>query len=74
MSEAFRAPIAVALSAIKCPEGAAALIPGQSVTCTATYTTTAADLAAGAVIFGGLSALLLGAGALDVARTRRKDQ
>jgi uncharacterized repeat protein (TIGR01451 family) len=35
------------LSAITCPAAAASLAPGASVTCTATYVTTAADVASG---------------------------
>jgi uncharacterized repeat protein (TIGR01451 family) len=38
-----------ALSAITCPAGAALLAPGAQVTCTATYTVTAADLEAGSI-------------------------
>jgi uncharacterized repeat protein (TIGR01451 family) len=37
------------LSAITCPEGAASLAPGASVTCTATYVTTQADVDAGSI-------------------------
>jgi len=37
------------MTAPNCPAGAAALAPGQGVTCTATYVTTAADLSAGSV-------------------------
>ncbi|MFP3380380.1 hypothetical protein SB767_29110, partial [Bacillus sp. SIMBA_069] len=36
-----------ALSAISCPATAATVLPGAVVTCTATYTVTAADVAAG---------------------------
>lgn len=35
------------LSAVTCPDGASVLDPGESVTCTATYTVVAADLASG---------------------------
>lgn len=38
-----------ALSAITCPDGQTRLIPGQSVTCTATYQVTQADLDSGAL-------------------------
>jgi len=37
------------LSALSCPEGASVLLPGQRVSCTASYTATEADAAAGAV-------------------------
>jgi len=37
------------MSPVTCPAGAASLAPGAQVTCTATYTTTAADLAKGSV-------------------------
>ncbi|MGX1934677.1 DUF7507 domain-containing protein [Microbacterium resistens] len=37
------------LSAIDCPEGAASLAPGESVTCTATYVVTQADVDRGAI-------------------------
>ena len=36
-----------ALSAVTCPDEAARIIPGQTVTCTATYTTTQADVDSG---------------------------
>ncbi|MGG1909562.1 hypothetical protein AB1285_21625 [Microbacterium sp. NRRL B-14842] len=35
------------LSAVTCPDEAARIIPGQTVTCTATYTTTQADVDSG---------------------------
>ncbi|QTF72462.1 DUF7507 domain-containing protein [Arthrobacter woluwensis] len=37
------------MSAIQCPEAAASVLPGQKVTCTATYTLTQADVDAGKV-------------------------
>lgn len=37
------------LSAVSCPEGAASLVPGAQITCTATYTITQADLDAGSI-------------------------
>jgi uncharacterized repeat protein (TIGR01451 family) len=47
------------LSAVTCPDGASVLDPGESVTCTATYTVVTADLATGelsntATVTGGL--------------------
>ncbi|WP_169795531.1 DUF7507 domain-containing protein [Arthrobacter woluwensis] len=37
------------MSAIQCPEAAASVLPGQKITCTATYTLTQADVDAGKV-------------------------